>query len=131
MVKLKSESMPRELLEMHDSPTTQAMDEVAIQSFAEYWYNTNTNFHTSLTSTPFQALYGYPPPHFNLHSHRTTTTEAQGFIQERQAFVQKLRENLQSAQSHMKFYADQKRLNANLLLATSSTLSFRHTASLQ
>ena len=27
---------------------------------AKFWFN--TNFHTSIKLTPFDALYGYPPP---------------------------------------------------------------------
>ena len=27
---------------------------------AKFWFN--TNFHTSIKLTPFEAIYGYPPP---------------------------------------------------------------------
>jgi hypothetical protein len=31
-------------------------------AFAEWWYN--TNYCSSLEMTPFQTLYGFPPPQF-------------------------------------------------------------------
>lgn len=76
---------------------------------AELWYN--TNYHSSLKATPFETLYGYPPP---LHSVQTylpsSDTEAKDFMQQRTQRLQELKENLQQAQHRMKFYADKKRV---------------------
>lgn len=53
---------------------------------AEYWYN--TNYHTSLKTTPFQALYGYPPPHLSLGSYLdTSNTKVADLLEKRQAFM--------------------------------------------
>ncbi|KAL2248442.1 UNVERIFIED_CONTAM: hypothetical protein Sindi_2696500 [Sesamum indicum] len=77
-------------------------------TLAEFWFN--TNFHTSLKATPFQALYGYPPQQLTmgpyLQSHHSDVEE---LIQERTKVLQLLTENLQMAQHKMKTYADRKR----------------------
>ena len=39
-----------------DKPSTWA----SLLYLAEYWFN--TNYHSSARMTPFEALYGYPPP---------------------------------------------------------------------
>ena len=41
---------------------------------AEYWFN--TNYHTSTKTTPFEALYGYPPPRLLEYILGTTKVEA-------------------------------------------------------
>lgn len=60
---------------------------------AKWWYN--TNYHSSLRCTLFQALYGYPPPIMaaNLYS------EGRNFdwLSERRAVLVALKQNLQQA----------------------------------
>ena len=43
-------------------------------SLAEYWFN--SNFHTSLKLTPFEALYGFPPPTLQSYIPGTTRVDA-------------------------------------------------------
>lgn len=53
-------------------------------SLAGWWYN--TTYHTSLQMTPFQALYGYPPPQINEFSIScNVSTEARVTIEQKEA----------------------------------------------
>ncbi|XP_019200240.1 PREDICTED: uncharacterized protein LOC109193863 [Ipomoea nil] len=72
---------------------------------AEYWYN--TNFHSSLQCTPFQALYGYKPPMLALSTEGEVGVE--GWMAERAAMLAVLKDNLKTAQERMKQQADRKR----------------------
>jgi hypothetical protein len=59
---------------------------------AAWWYN--TSFHTSLKCTPFEALYGYPPPQISeimIPGPESTATE---FLQQKHHMIAKLKENL-------------------------------------
>jgi hypothetical protein len=82
---------------------------------AEWWYN--TSYHTALKLSPFQALYGYPPPmlsEFSIPSN--ADTDATEFISDRQQLLTKLKENLAQALARMKKYADLKRSERTLEL---------------
>jgi hypothetical protein len=77
-------------------------------SLAEFWYN--TNFHTAIKTTPFEALYGYPPPQLSLGSvpnrcNPLVTEE----LEKRQQTVRILKKQLNKIRSIMKKYADLKR----------------------
>jgi hypothetical protein len=74
---------------------------------AEWWYN--TNYHTTLTVTPFEALYGYKPPIFTYTTLETDSTEAKDWVTERRKVQSILKEGLVQAQSRMKQYADKNR----------------------
>jgi hypothetical protein len=67
---------------------------------AEFWYN--SSYHTSLGCSPFQALYGIEP-NFGALPNRCAKAE------ERQHFIQLLREHLLRAQARIKAYADKHR----------------------
>jgi hypothetical protein len=80
---------------------------------AEWWYN--TSYHTAIKLSPFQALYGYPPPMLSEFSIPIQgDTEAQDFLVVRQQMLTQLKENLSQAQARMKKYADLKRTERKL-----------------
>ena len=76
---------------------------------AEYWFN--TNFHSSTKVTPFEALYGYPPPRLLDYIPSTTSVEAvDDHLQKRQQIMSLLKQNLVLAQERMKNQADKHRV---------------------
>jgi hypothetical protein len=75
-------------------------------SLAEWWYN--SNYHTSLKCTPFEALYGYPPPLISEVMIPGPESPALDFLKQKQHMIIKLWENLTQAQQRMKKYADLK-----------------------
>lgn len=77
-------------------------------SLAEFWYN--TNYHTALKMSPFQALYGYAPPTFTTdQSVKITEGNVVEWMETRKLMLAVLKENLLRAQNRMKQYADKKR----------------------
>lgn len=75
---------------------------------AEFWYN--TNYHTSLKTTPFDALYGFSPQSHPLNSYLPNPhTDVVDIMGQRQQKLQELKENLTHAQHRMKLYADKRR----------------------
>jgi hypothetical protein len=77
-------------------------------ALAEWWYN--TSYHTTLKLSPFQALYGYPPPMLSEFSiPDTEDSEAKEYMVDKQQLLAKLKENLTQAQARMKKYADSNR----------------------
>uniref|UniRef100_A0A0A9GF89 Integrase catalytic domain-containing protein n=1 Tax=Arundo donax TaxID=35708 RepID=A0A0A9GF89_ARUDO len=97
---------------------------------AEYWYN--SSYHTSLNMTPFQAVYGMPPPHITESQlPRTITEEVRQVLQQRQQATEVIKENLSKAQARMKRYADLNRSERSFLEGDMVYLKvqpYRHTS---
>jgi hypothetical protein len=75
---------------------------------AEWWYN--SSYHTSIKTSPFEALYEYSPPQLEeILIPDTTSAEAQATLQEKSVMLQTLQQNLLLAQKKMKKYADLNR----------------------
>ena len=74
-------------------------------SFAKYWFN--SNFHTALKLTPFETLYGFPPPRSHTYVPGTTRVEAlDSILQQRQEVLASLGCNLAATQDSMKVQAN-------------------------
>jgi hypothetical protein len=73
--------------------------------WAEYCYN--TAHHSSLRTTPFQVVYGRPPPAlvpYRAGSSRTDSVDV--LLQDRDEFIADVRERLLQAQAYAKKYYD-------------------------
>jgi RNase H-like domain found in reverse transcriptase/Reverse transcriptase (RNA-dependent DNA polymerase)/Integrase zinc binding domain/Retroviral aspartyl protease/Ty3 transposon capsid-like protein/Integrase core domain/Chromo (CHRromatin Organisation MOdifier) domain len=77
-------------------------------ALAEWWYN--TNYHTAIKTTPFEALYGYAPPQLPMGSlPKGSNQTVNELLADRQQIMKRLKEHLTQAQARMKKYADLKR----------------------
>lgn len=75
---------------------------------AEFWYN--TSHHSSLSCSPFKALYGHEPHIGELPRPLTTDkVDVDQSIQERQRYSEHLKVQLHRAQAKMKSEADKHR----------------------
>ncbi|KAH9779621.1 hypothetical protein KPL71_007762 [Citrus sinensis] len=76
--------------------------------WAEFSYN--TSIHSSTKMTPFEAVYGFPPPSPLAYVPGTSRVQAvDEYVRDRDAILRELRHNLSVARDRMKSQADQNR----------------------
>ncbi|KAK8999763.1 hypothetical protein V6N11_065260 [Hibiscus sabdariffa] len=75
-------------------------------SQAEFWYN--TSYHSAISMTPFEALYGYKAPTMNWNE-SSLVQSVQEIIQQRQQMNKTIQQQLEKAQERMKHFADRHR----------------------
>lgn len=75
--------------------------------WAEWWYN--TNYHSAIQMSPFQAVYGYKPPRVDLYLPGSTAVhEVDCQLKDRDALLALLKHNLHKAQERMKLFYDKR-----------------------
>ncbi|KAL0549668.1 hypothetical protein IC582_014155 [Cucumis melo] len=74
--------------------------------WAEYWYN--TNYQSSIKSTPYAVVYGQPPPPIISYGQTGTTPNdsVEHQLQSRDEMLAALKRHLQHAQERMKKFAN-------------------------
>ena len=76
--------------------------------WAQFWYN--TSWHSSIKMTPYQALYGKPPPTISSYIPKTAKLQiVEDALLDRDTTLQLLKDNLVKAQDRMKKLADSHR----------------------
>lgn len=77
-------------------------------SIAEWWYN--TTYHSATKMTPYEAVYGQPPPfHLPYLPGESKVAAVDSSLQQREEVIKLLRFNLQRAQHRMVQMANKKR----------------------
>ncbi|CAM8899336.1 unnamed protein product [Rhodiola kirilowii] len=85
-------------------------DWLQLLPWAEYCYN--TSLHSSTGQTPYESVYGRPPPNLLEHIPGTSNIAAvEAHITHREQLLQALRSNLAKAQQRMRHQANLKRQN--------------------
>lgn len=75
---------------------------------AEWWYN--TTFHSSIKCTPYEVVYGQPPPvHLPYLPGESSSAVVDRSLQKREDLIAMLKFHLLRAQNRMKQYADSHR----------------------
>lgn len=83
---------------------------------AEYWYN--TNFHTSIAMTPFEALYGNKPVPVPLGPYLDSIVPAAvDMVQQLTAVLHNLKEYLVKAQNRIKKFDLKRRMGCRVSIA--------------
>jgi hypothetical protein len=81
---------------------------------AEWWYN--TNHHSSTGLTPFEAVYGYPPPPFLSYVPGTSANLAvDDLLKDCSTTISLLKENLHKARNRMEVQDDKNRTEREFL----------------
>ncbi|KAH9770474.1 hypothetical protein KPL71_012393 [Citrus sinensis] len=76
--------------------------------WAEFWYN--TTYHSAIGLTPFQALYGRPPPSVSRYIPGSSNVhEVDKELMSRDDLLKLLKQNLEMAKNRMKQQADRHR----------------------
>ncbi|XP_065621855.1 uncharacterized protein LOC136064253 [Quercus suber] len=89
------------VFKLHDRPTEWS-DWLYL---AEYWFN--TNYHSTTKVTPYEAMYGFPPPCLLDYIPGTTqVATVDSLLQSRQHILTLLKQNLVEVQARMKQQCD-------------------------
>nr|GEX00394.1 gypsy/Ty3 element polyprotein, putative [Tanacetum cinerariifolium] len=97
---------------------------VKLVALVEWWYN--TTFHSSIGKSPFEALYGFPPPfHIPYIPKDAIEIEVDEFMRDRDADVKLLKQSLQKAQNRMKQQADKHRTDREFEVGSWVYLKFQ------
>lgn len=82
--------------------------------WAEYWYN--TTYHSSTDKTPFEVVYGRPPPLLTSWAQgETRVASVQKDLMDRDEALRQLKTQLLKAQERMKSQADKKRVDRSFM----------------
>ncbi|GKA65969.1 retrotransposable element Tf2 [Tanacetum coccineum] len=86
-------------------------------SLAEYWYN--TSYHTTIKTTPYQVIYGQPPPDHIIYSKRDSLVDVvDRSLYARESAIDLMKFHIKRSQDRMKSLADKHRTDRDFTEGT-------------